>query len=89
MLNNNLKKIEVKNLTNSTKEFIKKNRIKGIILGCTELPLAFPKSKFKDVKIFDSLDILADAIITHLKTPVLPLLVKGGARGGFNVKISL
>lgn len=67
VLDNNLKTIDVKNLVNLTKRFIKNNRIEGIILGCTELPLAFPKSKFKDVKIFDSLEILADAVVEHVK----------------------
>lgn len=67
VLDNNLKTIDVKNLVNLTKRFIKNNRIEGIILGCTELPLAFPKSKFKDVKIFDSLEILADAVVKHVK----------------------
>jgi len=67
VLNNNLTKKEIKDLINLTKKFIKNNRIEGIILGCTELPLAFPKSKFKDVKIFDSLEILADAVVEHVK----------------------
>ena len=67
VLNNNLIKIDIENLVNLTKEFVKNNRIDGIILGCTELPLAFPKSEFEDIKIFDSLDILADAVVEHLK----------------------
>jgi aspartate racemase len=67
VLNNSLKKIDTKNLVNSTKKFIKNNQIEGIILGCTELPLAFPKAEFKDIKIFDSLEILADAVVDHVK----------------------
>jgi len=67
VLDNNLKTTDVKNLVSLTKKFVKNNRIEGIILGCTELPLAFPKSKFKDVKIFDSLEILADAVVEHVK----------------------
>lgn len=53
-------------LTRSTQKFIKNNNLDSLILGCTELPLAFPKDKFKHLKIFDSLDILADSIINHL-----------------------
>ena len=44
--------------------------MKGVILGCTELPLAFPKSDFSDIKIFDSLDILADAVVEHLNVRI-------------------
>jgi aspartate racemase len=41
-----------------------KNRgAKGIILGCTELPLIFPK-KFK-LPIFNSLEILADCLLSY------------------------
>lgn len=35
----------------------------GIVLGCTELPLAFPK--VFDVPIFNSVEILADALLDH------------------------
>lgn len=35
----------------------------GIVLGCTELPLAFPK--VFDVPIFNSVEILADAFLDH------------------------
>lgn len=67
VLNNTLLKIEVNKLNILTREFIEKNQLSGIILGCTELPLAFQKSKFEDVKIFDSLEILADAVVDHLR----------------------
>lgn len=67
VLNDNLETIDVKKMVSLTKKFIKDNQIEGIILGCTELPLAFPKSKFKDIKIFDSLEILADAVVNHVK----------------------
>jgi aspartate racemase len=67
VLNNDLKNDDVKKLVNLSKDFVKSNQIEGIILGCTELPLAFPKAKFKNIKIFDSLEILADAVVEHLK----------------------
>jgi aspartate racemase len=67
VLNNKLTDIDVNNLNISTRDFIENNQLDGIILGCTELPLAFQKPKFEDVKIFDSLDILADAVVEHLK----------------------
>lgn len=36
----------------------------GIILGCTELPLIFPK-KF-EIPVFDSLEILARALLKRV-----------------------
>lgn len=67
VLNNKLLVIDINNLNTSSRDFIENNQLDGIILGCTELPLAFQKSKFEDIKIFDSLDILADAVVGHLK----------------------
>lgn len=67
VLNGQLSKSDINMFSKETKLFIKKNRIEGVILGCTELPLAFPKTEFKEVKIFDSLDILADKVVDHLK----------------------
>lgn len=66
VLNNRLTVANVNNLNNFTKDFIEKNHLDGIILGCTELPLAFQKLKFNGVKIFDSLNILADAVVDHI-----------------------
>lgn len=40
-----------------------KNGAEGIILGCTELPLIFPRKFNKPV--FDSLEILAEALLTR------------------------
>lgn len=67
VLNNKLTETNINNLNISTRDFIENNQLNGIILGCTELPLAFQKSIFRDIKIFDSLDILADAVVNHLK----------------------
>ncbi|MFA6519055.1 MAG: amino acid racemase [Candidatus Shapirobacteria bacterium] len=41
-------------------------KLEAIILGCTELPLVFPKAKFK-IPILDSLDILADSLLANYK----------------------
>jgi aspartate racemase len=46
-----------------TKEFIDSNKLDGIILGCTELPLIFPKERFNNV--LDCLDILADGLLNR------------------------
>lgn len=50
-------------LLNRTGEFVKKQKLDGIILGCTELPLAFPKNKSKN--IIDCLDVLSDALLEN------------------------
>ena len=55
------------NFEQSTREFVQENNLDGLILGCTELPLVFPKDKFKNVQILDSLEILADSVVDHLK----------------------
>lgn len=44
-----------------TKQFISENSLDGIILGCTELPLVFPKNKFNDV--IDCLEVLSDELL--------------------------
>jgi len=49
------------NLFLVTKKLMRKGSI-GILLGCTELPLVFPYSKF-NIPIFDSTTILAKAAI--------------------------
>lgn len=53
---NDIKKLEV-----ATKKLISENNLDGIVLGCTELPLVFPKNKFKNV--IDCMDILADKLL--------------------------
>jgi aspartate racemase len=58
----NLEQIEY--LYQSTNEFIEKFNLDGIILGCTELPLIFPKNKFS-IPILDSLDILAESLVNY------------------------
>lgn len=48
-------------LVSRVKKFIKKEHLEGIILGCTELPLVFPKEKF--VNVIDCLDVLANKLL--------------------------
>lgn len=50
-------KLKLVEIANSLKE----KGAEGIILGCTELPLIFPK-RF-DIPVFDSLEILARALL--------------------------
>ncbi|MEK6953206.1 MAG: amino acid racemase [Nanoarchaeota archaeon] len=42
---------------------LKKEGAQGIILGCTELPLAFPKKI--DLPVLNSVEVLADALLRH------------------------
>jgi len=48
-------------LQKMTKKFIKKQNLDGVILGCTELPLAFPKNKIPNV--VDCLDVFSDKLL--------------------------
>jgi aspartate racemase len=41
--------------------FIRQNKVDTIILGCTELPLIFPK--YKNIRLLSSLDVLADSLL--------------------------
>ncbi|MFH1832904.1 MAG: aspartate/glutamate racemase family protein [Candidatus Levyibacteriota bacterium] len=45
---------------------LKRRGAEGLILGCTELPLIFPKSF--EIPIFDSLEILARALLNKSTT---------------------
>lgn len=49
-----------------TTRFINNNNLDGVILGCTEMPLVFPKNKFQN--ILDSLDLLADSLLKSYYT---------------------
>lgn len=48
-------------LSDMAKRFISKEKLDGIILGCTELPLVFPKNKFKNV--IDPTEALANELL--------------------------
>lgn len=54
-------KTEDNNLENLTKEFIEQNDLDGVVLGCTELPLVFPKNRFNNV--VDCLNVLANELL--------------------------
>jgi aspartate racemase len=58
---NNISKSAVRSLVKRTRLFMKKKRLDGIILGCTELPLAFPKNELPNV--IDCLDVLSDKLL--------------------------
>jgi aspartate racemase len=52
---------EIEELEISTNKLIRDNNLNGVILGCTELPLVFPKDKFTNV--IDCIDVLADKML--------------------------
>jgi aspartate racemase len=51
----------VEKLVQRTRIFIEEEKVDGIILGCTELPLVFPKNKLPN--IIDCLDVLSDKLL--------------------------
>lgn len=55
-----VRKVEL--LENITRKFIAKDKLDGIILGCTELPLVFPKEEFDGI-VIDSMEVLADKFL--------------------------
>ncbi|MEK7497489.1 MAG: amino acid racemase [Patescibacteria group bacterium] len=56
-------KSSVSGLIAKTISFAAKQKLDGIILGCTELPLAFPKDKKFKFKVIDCLDVLSDSLL--------------------------
>jgi len=58
---NNVSNRSVNQLVKRTQLFIKQQKLDGIILGCTELPLAFPNNKVPN--IIDCLDVLSDKLL--------------------------
>jgi aspartate racemase len=52
---------DIKKLEVSTKKIVADNNLDGVVLGCTELPLVFPKKNFKNV--IDCMDVLADKLL--------------------------
>jgi aspartate racemase len=66
--NTNSKKL-INKLIARTDEFVKEQGLNGVILGCTELPLAF--SNNKQDNIIDCLDVLSDSLLENFyKTSV-------------------
>lgn len=58
---NNVPSQSVNTMLEITRSFVKKQNLDGIILGCTELPLAFPKNELPNV--VDCLDVLSDKLL--------------------------
>ncbi len=56
--------ILIKSLEMFSRNFLLSCKLDGLILGCTELPLVFPKDKFKG-KVIDSIEVLADALLVR------------------------
>lgn len=56
-------KKENKRLSDLVRKFIEKNKLDTIVLGCTELPVVFPREEFEGIEVIDSLDILASSIL--------------------------
>ncbi len=52
---------DIRELEKSTKRIIRDKGLDGLILGCTELPLVFPKDEF--VNVIDCMDVLADKLL--------------------------
>jgi aspartate racemase len=56
-----IKKSHKLKLSKMTQEFIAKKHLDGVVLGCTELPLIFPKKRFPNV--VDCLEVLSDSLL--------------------------
>lgn len=54
---------DVVELKSSTDVFVRKNKLDGVVLGCTELPLIFPKDDYANV--IDCMDVLADELLVR------------------------
>ncbi len=54
-------------LINKAIAFFKQHKVDAIILGCTELPLAFNQKHIKDISFIDPADILAKALVREAK----------------------
>jgi aspartate racemase len=61
VISNELTEIQTVELIKMVKEFILKNSLDGIILGCTELPLVFKNHASEN--FVDCLDVLADELL--------------------------
>lgn len=59
---NNVTNQSVNELVKQTGKFIKRENLDGIVLGCTELPLAFPRNDFQNV--IDCLDVFSDKLLS-------------------------
>jgi len=68
IINSDFEKINYNFISQKINKFIKLNNLDGVILGCTEIPVFFPKIKLnKDITIFNSSEILANHLINYLQ----------------------
>ena len=68
IINSDFEKLNYRLISQEKNEFIKINNLDGIVLGCTEIPIFFPKINLdKNITIFDSSEILADYLIHYLQ----------------------
>lgn len=56
---------QARKLEKLTRKFVTNRQLDIVVLGCTELPLVFPKGKFKDIGVIDSLEVLANDILKN------------------------
>jgi aspartate/glutamate racemase len=57
--------LEKKEFNDLCRKFFRDNRLDVLILGCTELPLIFKNSK--DIKVIDTIELLACRIVDTIK----------------------
>ena len=68
IINSDFKKINYQLTSQKINEFFKTNNLDGVVLGCTEIPIFFPKIKLdKNITIFNSSEILANHLINYLQ----------------------
>lgn len=71
VINSDFEKINYDLISQKINKFIKQNNLEGLILGCTEIPVFFPKIKLdKDITIFNSSEILANHLISFLNVKI-------------------
>lgn len=68
IINSDFEKINYNLISQKINKFIKQNNLDGIVLGCTEIPVFFPKIKLdKNITVFNSSEILANHLINYLQ----------------------
>ncbi len=69
-----IQKLKIKVLKLEILEYLKKNKIRNVILGCTELPLVFDKKNEERVNFIDPADVLAE----YIKSQSVAIIYAGG-----------
>ncbi|MPM39162.1 Aspartate racemase [bioreactor metagenome] len=71
VINSDFGKINHDLISQKINKFIKQNNLDGLVLGCTEIPVFFPKIKLdKNITIFNSSEILANHLISFLNVKI-------------------